>query len=288
MARLTGERQNRHPRDRAGRVSAAYRGTGPEPVRGDGPQSLDARGRRRRTRRTPSPARQLAAMSRYTRFAGWRLTGESRLTGRVFLRGRKSVSHERFSYLLRKVYMLSGTYLPVAALQSGRSGAMRMSGAARWPAHRRAVGAGRVPWLARAGGGHQEIQAGGHGFPVDGQFGSRSAVSLSLTVSAGRERKATAAPAAVLGPSGPALRSRLATGLTDGAVVTGWGRRLRRSRTCGPAPLPLSLPVITELVAAWLRNDFDRVDELSEVHRQLNVLLIQQAPALAAADVAMA
>jgi hypothetical protein len=37
-----------------------------------------------------------------------------------------------------------------------------------------------------------------------------------------------------------------------------------------------------------LRNDFDRVDELSEVHRQLNVLLIQQAPALAAADVAMA
>jgi hypothetical protein len=37
-----------------------------------------------------------------------------------------------------------------------------------------------------------------------------------------------------------------------------------------------------------LRNDFDRVDELSEVHRQLNVLLIQQAPALEAADVAMA
>jgi hypothetical protein len=29
-----------------------------------------------------------------------------------------------------------------------------------------------------------------------------------------------------------------------------------------------------------LRNDFDRVDELSEVHRQVNVLLIQQAPAL--------
>jgi hypothetical protein len=37
-----------------------------------------------------------------------------------------------------------------------------------------------------------------------------------------------------------------------------------------------------------LRNDFDRVDELSEVHRQLNVLLIQQAPALEATDVAMA
>ena len=37
-----------------------------------------------------------------------------------------------------------------------------------------------------------------------------------------------------------------------------------------------------------LRNDFDRVDELSEVHRQLNVLLIQQAPALEVTDVAMA
>src|ERR1700722_12163634 len=37
-----------------------------------------------------------------------------------------------------------------------------------------------------------------------------------------------------------------------------------------------------------LRNDFNRADELSEVHRQLNVLLIQQAPALDAADVAMA
>ena len=37
-----------------------------------------------------------------------------------------------------------------------------------------------------------------------------------------------------------------------------------------------------------LNNDFDRVDELSEVHRQLNVLLIQQAPALEVTDVAMA
>lgn len=37
-----------------------------------------------------------------------------------------------------------------------------------------------------------------------------------------------------------------------------------------------------------LRNDFDQVDELSEVHRQLNVLLIQQGPALEATDVAMA
>ena len=37
-----------------------------------------------------------------------------------------------------------------------------------------------------------------------------------------------------------------------------------------------------------LRNDFDRVVELSEVHRQLNVLLIQQSPALGAADVALA
>lgn len=37
-----------------------------------------------------------------------------------------------------------------------------------------------------------------------------------------------------------------------------------------------------------LRNDFDRVDELSDVHRQLNVLLIQQAPALEAADVVLA
>ena len=37
-----------------------------------------------------------------------------------------------------------------------------------------------------------------------------------------------------------------------------------------------------------LRNDFDRVDELSEVHRQVNVLLIQQAPALDATDVTLA
>src|ERR1700730_18576241 len=35
------------------------------------------------------------------------------------------------------------------------------------------------------------------------------------------ERKAAAAPAAVLGPGGPALRSRLATGLTGGAVIAG-------------------------------------------------------------------
>lgn len=37
-----------------------------------------------------------------------------------------------------------------------------------------------------------------------------------------------------------------------------------------------------------LRDDFDRVDELSGVHRQVNVLLIQQAPALDPADVALA
>ena len=37
-----------------------------------------------------------------------------------------------------------------------------------------------------------------------------------------------------------------------------------------------------------LRNDFDRVDELSDVHRQVNVLLIQKAPSLDQTDVAMA
>jgi hypothetical protein len=37
-----------------------------------------------------------------------------------------------------------------------------------------------------------------------------------------------------------------------------------------------------------LRNDFDRVDELADVHRQLNILLIKKAPALEAADVELA
>jgi len=34
-------------------------------------------------------------------------------------------------------------------------------------------------------GGHQKIQVGGHSFPIGGQFGSRWAASLSVTVSAG-------------------------------------------------------------------------------------------------------
>jgi len=34
-----------------------------------------------------------------------------------------------------------------------------------------------------------------------------------------------------------------------------------------------------------VRNDFDRTDELSEVHRRLNVLLIEKAPALERSDV---
>jgi hypothetical protein len=37
-----------------------------------------------------------------------------------------------------------------------------------------------------------------------------------------------------------------------------------------------------------LRNDFDRVDELTDVHRQLNILLIRKAPALEPADVELA
>jgi Transposase, Mutator family len=57
-----------------------------------------------------------------------------------------------------------------------------------------------------------------------------------------RREKATAAPTAVLGPSGPALRPRLAIGLTCAAVFTGWGRRLRRAqslRAGGPFPIAL-------------------------------------------------
>jgi hypothetical protein len=37
-----------------------------------------------------------------------------------------------------------------------------------------------------------------------------------------------------------------------------------------------------------IRNDFDRVDELADVHRQLNILLIRNAPALEPADVDLA
>jgi hypothetical protein len=37
-----------------------------------------------------------------------------------------------------------------------------------------------------------------------------------------------------------------------------------------------------------IRNDFDRVEELTEVHRQLNILLIRKAPALEQADVDLA
>lgn len=37
-----------------------------------------------------------------------------------------------------------------------------------------------------------------------------------------------------------------------------------------------------------VRNNFDNVDTLAEVHRQLNVLLIQKAPALDPGDVALA
>jgi hypothetical protein len=37
-----------------------------------------------------------------------------------------------------------------------------------------------------------------------------------------------------------------------------------------------------------IRNDFDRVDELDDVHRQLNILLIRKAPALEPADVDLA
>jgi hypothetical protein len=37
-----------------------------------------------------------------------------------------------------------------------------------------------------------------------------------------------------------------------------------------------------------MRNDFDRVDELTDVHRQLNILLIRKAPALEPADVDLA
>ena len=37
-----------------------------------------------------------------------------------------------------------------------------------------------------------------------------------------------------------------------------------------------------------LRNDFDRADELADVHRQLNALLIRKAPALEPADVELA
>ena len=37
-----------------------------------------------------------------------------------------------------------------------------------------------------------------------------------------------------------------------------------------------------------MRNDFDRVDELADVHRQLNTLLIRKAPALEPADVGLA
>ena len=37
-----------------------------------------------------------------------------------------------------------------------------------------------------------------------------------------------------------------------------------------------------------IRNDFDKVDELADVHRQFNILLIQKAPALEPADVELA
>ena len=37
-----------------------------------------------------------------------------------------------------------------------------------------------------------------------------------------------------------------------------------------------------------MRNDFDRADELADVHRQLNILLIRKAPALEPADVELA
>jgi hypothetical protein len=37
-----------------------------------------------------------------------------------------------------------------------------------------------------------------------------------------------------------------------------------------------------------LRNDFDRVDELADVHQQLNILLIRKAPALEPPDVELA
>jgi hypothetical protein len=37
-----------------------------------------------------------------------------------------------------------------------------------------------------------------------------------------------------------------------------------------------------------MRNNFDKVDELSEVHRRLNILLIQKAPALEESDVELA
>jgi|HubBroStandDraft_6_1064221.scaffolds.fasta_scaffold112104_2 hypothetical protein len=37
-----------------------------------------------------------------------------------------------------------------------------------------------------------------------------------------------------------------------------------------------------------VRNNFDKVDELSDVHRRLNVLLIQKAPALEGSDVELA
>jgi hypothetical protein len=37
-----------------------------------------------------------------------------------------------------------------------------------------------------------------------------------------------------------------------------------------------------------IRNDFDRVDELAEVHRQLNILLIRKDPALEPTDIDLA
>ena len=55
----------------------------------------------------------------------------------------------------------------------------------------------------------------------------------------------------MLGPSGPALRSRLATGLTDGAVVHWLGKTAEAITDLRARALPLSLPVITELVAAY-------------------------------------
>jgi hypothetical protein len=42
-----------------------------------------------------------AALPRFAPFAGWRLTGKLRSTGRLFVRGKKNVRGERFSFTIK-------------------------------------------------------------------------------------------------------------------------------------------------------------------------------------------
>ena len=62
------------------------------------------------------------------------------------------------------------------------------------------------------------------------------------------------------------------------------GARARKER----ADAFTELWTIAQNANIGVRNDFDRVDDFLDIHRQLNALLIQKAPALESADVDLA